>query len=176
MRKKSPMSSATLKKQPITKAQAELISHMTEEVHLMREILANMHEEQQALLNVRKDELVVIMQRRNGLFCQLVEARYRRFMAMQSLTRLLSGGDTERLFSEEEGLEALLASDSDDACEILSLRDQMVALIEKMNAQNRSNQDLAKHPVQPSKNYVEQRQAKKKAAKTVKRVLLEDEA
>jgi len=158
----------------ITEAQTDLIAQMQHEIRLMREILANMHEEQEAILETFKEKLVAIMQARKELFNELVKVRTLRMNSVQTLATLLSQGNGERLFSEKEGLTTLLANDSDEACEILSLRDQMVALVEKMNEQNCRNSDLVKHQiVYPNQS---QRTPPKHLRKPkTKRVLVEDE-
>ncbi len=130
-------------KQAWNEAQDKLKVSLQKEIHIMREILANMHQEELSLMlhdksgwNRVMEERALMVKRLGGLRTDRMQAT----LALQSL----AGSDKKK---EEPKLEQLLAQDEASCCEILSLRDQLTALTERMNSQNTRNQNLY-HQVQ----------------------------
>ena len=104
---------------------------MKREIETMREILANMHEEEMSLIRKDKNSWSLVMQKRTHLLAQLNDVRKVRLEATQKLESL-AGGNLEK---------SLLATD-ENSCETLFLRDQMLALIDRLNLQNSCNEAL----------------------------------
>lgn len=145
-----------------------LKSTLQKEVHLMREILANMHEEELSLLLNDKGSWNQVMQHRFGLIERLSTLRIERMEATQRIEDLAQpDSNTKRPLSLEE----ILPVDEVISCEILSLRDQVLALIERMNKQNSRNEHLFKYaeywhqnPHMYARGPVPEERAKRKAA------------
>ena len=116
----------------------ELKTTMKKEVHLMREILANMHQEEVALLLNDKGSWNHVMQQRYYLVERLSDFRAARVKATSKLEKIVCQDSHLSCPS----LEQLLPSESEESCEILSLSDQIVALAERMNSQNFRNTGL----------------------------------
>ena len=84
----------------------------------MREILANMHQEELSLMLGDQNTLRLVLDERSKLLAQLSDLRLARLEISKQI------------------------EDSQDLsihCEILSLRDQILALVERMNFQNLRN-------------------------------------
>ncbi len=97
---------------------------MQKEIILMREVLANMHQEEESLK--RND---------HSLWANVISQRC-------EILALLSPIREERILASK------LIEYSDD-CDILSLRDQIMALIERINMQNHMNEQLYKVAFRP---------------------------
>lgn len=111
-----------------------LQASMKQEIGAMREMLANMRQEEASLLAGDKTAWNNIMIARSSLLARLYELRSQRFQATELLESMAK--DTEISF------EYLLCLDDEDGCEILSMREQLTALVEKMNQQNIRNCSL----------------------------------
>ncbi len=99
-----------------------LIALMQKEIALMREVLANMHEEE---ISLRMNDKHVWTK----VLCQRAE-----------ILRLLSPLREKRI----EASKGFKKEVEMDHFEILTMRDQLMALIEKMNQQNATNESLYK--------------------------------
>ncbi|MBJ7449005.1 MAG: flagellar export chaperone FlgN [Parachlamydiales bacterium] len=161
--------------QAIFEAQDHGIYFLDQEVKLMREVLANMHEEQQAILNRDEKTMEDVMSRRTVLYKNITSVRNERMQAMEQLAiLLLSNKNADLLFDEKLGLGVLLSARGVDSCEILNLRDQMVAIVEKMNQQICRNHDLVKHHISYFPDAL-QYYTQVQAPKTPTKLLLTDE-
>lgn len=107
---------------------------LKQEIGVMREMLANMRQEEASLLAGDKTSWNQIMIARSSLLVCLYELRSQRFHATEILETLAK--NAKRPFEE------LLCRADEDACEILSMREQLTALMEKMNQQNMRNSSL----------------------------------
>jgi hypothetical protein len=112
-------------------AHAQLQQSMKREIETMREILANMHEEEMSLIRKDKHSWSLVMQKRTQLLAQLNDVRKVRLEATQKLESI--AGDS---------LEKSLPATDENSCETLFLRDQMLALIDRLNLQNSCNEAL----------------------------------
>ena len=92
----------------------------------MREMLANMHQEELSLIARDRKAWMQVMMDRVGLLSLLSELRSIRLKCTQKLE--------------------CLASLSELDCEILSMRDQLASLVEKMNQQQHRIQNLETQP------------------------------
>lgn len=126
-----------------------LRNSLQKEIHLMREILANMHEEELSLLLNDKGSWNQVMQNRFNLIERLSVLRQDRILATQKVESLAKSLTNTPL---PLPLEKILPMDDVTSCEILSLRDQLFALIERMNKQNGRNDYLFYH-VEHSSQY-----------------------
>lgn len=115
----------------------ELKRSMQKEVTLMRDLLANLHQEELSLLMHDKTSWNQIMEERSKIVQKLGSWRELRMATMTKLMHLFH----ERK-KQEPPLEELLPPQDENTCEVLSLRDQIMALAEKMNSQNNRNQTL----------------------------------
>lgn len=104
---------------------------MKMEIGAMREMLANMRQEEVCLLAGDQVAWNKIMIERSSLLARLYELRSLRVIATEQL----------EAWAKEAALsfETLLSTDERMNCEILSMREQLTSLIEKMNQQNVRN-------------------------------------
>jgi flagellar biosynthesis/type III secretory pathway chaperone len=105
------------------------------EISLMRELLSNLREEEVALMSSDLKDWGQVMARRSDMVLSLQELRIER--------RAVTG----QVLEEGEGpldipLEKLISPDDEDSCELASLLDQLLALIERLNLQNSRNDQL----------------------------------
>lgn len=114
---------------------------MQKEIHIMREILANMHQEELCLLLNDKGSWNQVMQERSTLIERLSSLRSDRITMTEKIEHMAS----LKTDTKSPSLEQILPAEDDATCEILSLRDQLMALIERMNTQNSRNEYLFHH-------------------------------
>lgn len=118
----------------------ELKTTMQKEISLMRELLANLHQE----------ELSQMLQD-SGTYNQLMAQRFDMIERLSSL-RILRNETTKQILcileieKKPAAVEQILPDNEEISCEILNLRDQLMALTEKMNRQQSRNQHLNAHP------------------------------
>jgi flagellar biosynthesis/type III secretory pathway chaperone len=112
---------------------------MKKEISMMREILANMHQEEQNLLLGDQEGWNSVMKTRTALVERLGILRRARTEATNKLEELIP---TSTKKEKKTPLEQFLALDDETYNEILLLRDQISALLERINFQNARNQTL----------------------------------
>lgn len=111
---------------------------LKKEINLMRELLANLHQEELSLFERDRKNWQVITDLRSDLIVKLSDIRKKRMGAsteIQQMAPIKKAGESFP-FHEE------------DSCEILTLLDQLFALIERINLQNCRNEvlfDQSKH-------------------------------
>lgn len=113
---------------------------MTSLVKVLRELLANMEEEQHALLIQDAGAFQMIMNRRAPLISSMQTCRHTMISEIDDMVKkhsVLIVTD-----SEHEKLVNLAQLAGEDNVELLTLRDQVLALMEKMEKQNLSNNSL----------------------------------
>ena len=91
---------------------------LKKEISAMREVLANMHQEELSLMLGDQNTLRLVLDERSKLLAQLSDLRLAR---IEISKKIKTEGDLTL------------------HCEILSLRDQILALVERMNFQNLRN-------------------------------------
>jgi hypothetical protein len=111
---------------------------LKQEIVAMREMLSNMHQEELSLLAKDRKAWTLVMMQRANLLARLSEVRTERLAATQRL---------------ESIKKRLSPSFKDENCEIISMRDQLTALVEKMNQQNLRIQSLEDHDGRVSSIY-----------------------
>ena len=116
----------------------QLQQSMKKEIETMREILANMHQEELSLISKDKTAWAHVMEERSKLIAQLSDLRDSRLQATQKLQSLAF----PQGIPDEIPLDQLLPAEDAASCETLFLRDQMMALVERMNLQNNRNELL----------------------------------
>lgn len=119
-------------------AHIKLKISMQKEIGIMREILANMHSEELSLMLNDRGSWNYVMQERAQLVERLSYFRVARLEATKKIRELVHGQDPNSPATVDE----LLPAQEENSCEILSLRDQMMALMEKINFQNCRNEAL----------------------------------
>ncbi|MFI5333962.1 MAG: hypothetical protein ACHQT8_02200 [Chlamydiales bacterium] len=117
----------------------ELKRSMQKEITLMRDLLANMHQEELSLLMHDRTSWNKIMEERAKIVQNLGPWRSKR---TEATDKLIQHRDKEKKKTPQ--LEELLPPEQQSSCEILSLRDQLMALTERMNSQNCRNETLYK--------------------------------
>lgn len=121
-------------------AHNELKQSMQKEVHLMRDLLANLLQEELSLLMHDRGTWNHVMEERSKIVANLGSWRSLRLKATEKLTELF----LPKKMGKEIPLEELLPTQDENSCEILSLRDQLMALADRMNHQSSRNQNLFK--------------------------------
>lgn len=111
-----------------------LQASMKQEIKAMRDMLTNMVQEEACLLSGDKTGWNQIMIERSSLLARLYDLRSQRFEATKLLESLAKDVDVP--------FDYLLCLEEDDGCEILTMREQLAALVEKMNQQNVRNSGL----------------------------------
>lgn len=119
-------------------ARDQLKISMQKEISMMRELLANMHQEELSLLMNDRGSWNNVMQQRSQLIERLSYLRVERLEATKKIEDMVCAKDK----AKEITLEEILPADDENSCEILSLRDQLFALMEKMNFQQCRNELL----------------------------------
>jgi hypothetical protein len=106
----------------------------------MRELLANLHQEELSLMLQDHGTYRQLMSQRSDMVEKLSHLRVFRTKTTQQIFAMLGkkavSTDYEQIFPDTEEI----------SCEILNLRDQLMALTEKMNRQQTRNQHLTEHP------------------------------
>ena len=115
---------------------------MKKEIEAMREMLANLYKEELSFLMCDAESLPSILEERAILVARLSEIRLSRIEAIKMLEQF-----SQCTLSEEaSSLENLLPLDDENTLETLSLRDQIISLVERMNHQNARNALLCANP------------------------------
>lgn len=117
----------------------KLQESLKKEVETMRELLANMRQEEISLLTNDRTSWNHVMEQRAQLIAKLSDLRTVRIQSVKQLEAITFPTGKP----EEVPLEELLPSDDENSCETLSLRDQMMALIDRMNLQLSRNEMLS---------------------------------
>ena len=117
----------------------QLKEALQKEVNIMRELLANMHQEELSLLLNDQGSLHELLEQRCIIIERLSTLRTRRIEATEKIEKIVSK-------EKPPTVEHILPSDDETSTQILSLRDQLMALTEQMNRQQSQNQYLTEHP------------------------------
>lgn len=118
---------------------------MTSLVKVLRELLANMEEEKQAILIQDATTFQTIMNQRSSLVVLMQETQ-------KNMSHEIDSFKAADLFKDDhEKLIHLAQYTGEDKVELLTLRDQILALSEKMEKQNMSNSILLGHNIAESK-------------------------
>lgn len=105
---------------------------LQKEIGIMRELLANLHEEELSLLERNISNWQKVMDQRSQLVMQLSIQRNRRLKALSKIEAIAKKYQITDPFPAQDEL----------SCETLSLIDQLVALVERLNMQNCRNDAL----------------------------------
>lgn len=107
---------------------------MKRELETMRQLLDNINLEEQFILKREKKYWTSMMEERTSLIQQLSEIRQNRLLITERLEAILH--------HPSSALEELLPTQHTNSWEVLSLRDQMVTLLDRMNLQTSRNEML----------------------------------
>jgi hypothetical protein len=122
----------------------QLQDAMKKEIETMREILGNMKEEEHFLVHKDKTAWHYTIEERTQLLNRLTEVQKQEHKLAISLQQMVLPHNDNELHSLEE----ILPRDDENRSETLSLRDQILALIDRMNLQSSRNEmlfELAKY-------------------------------
>lgn len=117
----------------------EIKELMQQELTLSRELLANMHEEELALMMRDQRSWTLVMQMRSSMIERLSTLRTQRQQTTQKIYPLLS------LHATHPSLEEIFPLNEEISHDIFNLRDQLMALTERMNRQQHRNSHLEEH-------------------------------
>ena len=120
--------------------QNELRVILEKEVFLMRELLTNLHQEEISLMLQDNGTCHYLLQQRSVLMERLCDLRSFRSRMNDQISEVLGKRP------HEEAEEEIIPHSEEMGCEIINLRDQLVALTERMNLQQMRNQHLTAHP------------------------------
>jgi len=119
-------------------AREELKNALQREISLMREILSNLHEEELALLSRDLKGWDRVMANRSDMVAELHLLRIKRLEA----TAVLQGKAPETKPLSEIPLDQLIPLEDESSCELFTLLDQLIALMDRLNLQNCRNDQL----------------------------------
>lgn len=119
-------------------AYEKLKTSLQKEVALMREALANFHQEEFSLLMNERENWAKVMEQRSDMVINLSNLRQERIRATKELQKLAK----ETLKKTTISFQELFAQEDVISGEILSLLDQILALVQKLNLQNARNDFL----------------------------------
>jgi flagellar biosynthesis/type III secretory pathway chaperone len=158
---------------------------MNREIRILRELLGSIYEEQQAHLTNNINGLKELQTQREQLLQKMANERETRLVLVSRLYELLTdGAQGSSSLDEHECLDILTEHASSESCEILMLRDQMIALIDQMTEQGNRNNYLLEgkishtkellqriHPPNPNTTYGASGHMKKTKVKTKIRII-----
>jgi hypothetical protein len=111
---------------------------MEMEIETMREILANMHQEEVSLVQKDKTAWSHVIQERSNLMEKLGDLREKRLSTTEDLKKIFfPQGNTETITFEE-----IIPCQGEESCDLLILRDQITALIDRLHLQHSRNEAL----------------------------------
>lgn len=111
-----------------------IADNMKREIYLMREVLNNMHQEEKALMIFDRSSWNRTLEERFPLVQKLRFLREDRQMKVEQI----------QVKGQKLPIEKLFPTLDEDSCEIMLLSDQLLALVEKTNAQFVKNEMLMK--------------------------------
>jgi hypothetical protein len=112
---------------------------MQQELSITRELLANMHQEELSLMLRDPGSLNQVMQQRSSMLERLSGLRVQRQQTTQKIYPLIE------VQTARPSLEEILPLNEEISYEIFNLRDQLLALTERMNRQQHRNTHLEEH-------------------------------
>ena len=116
----------------------QLKALLQKEVALMRELLANFHQEEFSLLMKENETWTKVIEQRSDMVLALKTLRQERTNATIALQKLAK----EKLRKTSISFQELFSQEDVVSGEILSLLDQIFALVQKLNQQNCRNEFL----------------------------------
>jgi flagellar biosynthesis/type III secretory pathway chaperone len=129
----------------------ELNMFMKREATVMRELLDSVHYEQQVLLLNETETLKELHISRDDVMKCLLNVRQKRIEAVDELKAHPSNCQN----TDQSDLLELLSNDNSLTCEIISYRDQMLALYEQISLQTERNNYLIKNKISMTKEMLD---------------------
>ncbi|SCA62598.1 hypothetical protein SCG7109_AB_00550 [Chlamydiales bacterium SCGC AG-110-M15] len=139
----------------VSEQQGDLKHYMQREVEVLRDILGSIQQERQCILMNDTEALKSITSQRDQQIERLAEVRELRIVSVKNLAQSmgLKVSANEKYGSPEE-LSQLLNDESSDSCEILSLRDTTIVLLNKINDHTASNNYLLESKITLTKKLI----------------------
>lgn len=125
---------------------------MEREVGILREMLSSLRQEQQAIIHNDTDTVKAVSKDRETLIDALYRCREKRNRLMKQLKYTLTetvDGDINK-----STLEELLKDSPTGGCEILSLREQILSLVDNLKKQSERNSYLLENKVYLTKEMI----------------------
>jgi hypothetical protein len=119
-----------------TELHTKLQEVMKREIEMMRQLLANLHQEEMFIVRKDKTYWNQLMEERAALISQLSELREYRLSTTANLESMA------KISYPNIPLEEVLPRNDENSWEILALRDQILALLDRMNLQSSRNEML----------------------------------
>ncbi len=119
-------------------AHEKLRESMQQEVSVLRELLANLFQEEVFLSQKDPKRIYLIQEDRTALLKILGALRKERLITTKEIKTLFQAVSSGKKLQLEE----LLPQDDENSAQVISLRDQMHSLLEKMNDQKERNHHL----------------------------------
>ena len=116
----------------------QLRDSMQKEITVLRELLANLFQEEIFLSQKNSKGIYLIQEDRSNLLKTLSSLRKKRLILTKKIKELFITTRSKKKLD----LEHLLPPEHENTSQVLSLRDQMRALFEKMNTQKMRNHHL----------------------------------
>ncbi len=125
---------------------------MKKEISLMREILANMGEEQDVILLNKTALLKGFVNRRESIVNRATMVRQERVNVIKEIAVL----EEKEIRADEYDIDLseLLDLTESNTCEVLTLREMLVTLMEKINTQNARNNYLLQNKITLTKELI----------------------
>jgi len=134
-------------KYTVDNLQDELFELMNRQINLLREILINMREEQQMLLENHTDNFKYTMEKREFLLKSLLKLRSKHTTIVQEIASL-RGLENIKVGTEDESvLRQVIDLTGSSGSNIISMREQIIALNEDMQKQTLQNNYLLENKV-----------------------------
>lgn len=126
---------------------------MGREIHIMRELLSNLHMEQESHLSNNPERLRTVLRQRECITGALGDSREERIQLIYELAAIAGKSvDEDGRIDQAKSLAVVMEYAGDESCEIMLLRDQMLALLEQLNTLSARNNYLIQHKLDNTKN------------------------
>ena len=138
---------------------AQLKESMTREISVMRELLHNLQQEQEAHLSNQIEQLRAVLRQRQEINGAFTECRQVRLDLMQAMAD--SAGRNvmvEGAMDEEKSMALVMEFAGSESCEIMLLRDQMLALLDQLKSLTNRNNYLIEHKLHQTKDLLKRLQ------------------
>ena len=160
----------------ISQIYEELSTVMKREILFFREMLSSMQEERYALLNNNTAMLRIIINSRHSLIDTITELHDKRIKKIRSLIELLNADIKDLDIADNTSCMTFLSEYvGSENCRLISLKEQMLALLEKLEMQSRRNKNILENGITITKDFISEIQHKESiSAHTLARVCVKE--
>ena len=125
----------------LEKLKNSLIPIMSKEVSLLREILGNALEEQKSLLHNEQELLKSIVEKKDSFLAHLEKLKGTRKKTLKRIEKLIKD-QLPKDYEEKEIFLFLMEMKGSEGCQLATIKEQIVALVEKIKIQTERNNYL----------------------------------